>query len=230
MFLDEARMTIQPLGNQKWQVNIGGGYKPDYRTSFDTQTVGVCIQSVENDLKCELRYQLDKQKQPLDMVSAYMYYHPLKKYIHATLLKPGEFDVIIDPAEFVLDPKWNVFPKKFIGHVEVLEHPKDNARFWWKTQAFQLEPGTAWEEEMLKPAWRLGDDIYNTPLLVAKYMAASMTHKDYSDKKGLAKRILDLNVLKIIERGEGDYPHYGMIAHVQAGEITRHYRLPDLQK
>ena len=230
MFLDEARMSIKPLGNQKWLVNIGGGYTPDYHTSFDTQTVGVCIQSVEDDLKCELRYQLDKEKQPLDMVSAYMYYHPLKKYIHATLVEPGDFDVTIDPTEFVFDPNWNIFSKKFIGHVEVLEHPKDHARFWWKTQAFQLAHGTEFEEELVKPAWKLGDDMYHPLLPIAEYMATSMTYKDYSDKKGLAKRILDMNVLEIVDKGECEYPHYGMIARVKAGEFTRRYRLSALQK
>ena len=73
MFLDEARMNIQPLDNQKWLVKIGGGCILDYPTSFPTNSVDVCLHSVEADLECELRYQLDCQKQPLDMVSAYMY-------------------------------------------------------------------------------------------------------------------------------------------------------------
>ena len=228
MLLDEARMSIEPLDNQKWAVRIRGGYRPDYRTSFNAQTVGTCIQSVEEDLKCELRYQLDREKQPLDMVSAYMYYHPLKKYIHATLVKPGDFNVTIDPVEFVFDPNWNVFPKRFIGHVEPLEH--GYARFWWKTQAFQLAPGTEFAEEIVNPNWRLGDDAYRPSRMIARYMAASMTYKDYSDKKGLARQILNMNVLEIIDKGEWEYPHHGMIARVKAGEFTRRYRRSALQK
>lgn len=230
MFLDEARMNIQPLGNQKWLVKIGGGYKPDYRTSFPTNSVDVCLHSVEADLECELRYQLDKQKQPLDLVSAYMYYHPLANYIHARVIEDGDFDVTVDPTEFTFDPNWNVFPKKFVGHVEPLEHPKDNARFWWETQAFQLVPGTDFETELCKPNWRLGDDIHHPLLMTAKYMAREMTSAGYSDKKGLAKKILETNTIEIIEKGDIEYPHYGMIVHVQAGEIRRHYRLPDQQK
>ena len=230
MILDEAKMSIQPLDDEKWLVNIGGGYKPHYYTSFDTKSVGTCVRSVEEDLQCELRYQLDSRNKPLDMVSAYMYYHPLRKYIHADLHKPGEFGVTIDPVKFVFDPKWNTFPKRFIGHISPVEHSKKNARFWWKTQAFQLEPGTDFAEEMTRPTCYLGDTRLQLSRLVAEYMVVAMTRKDYAYKKTLAKRILDLNVLEIIDKGDYDYPHYGMVARVQAGELTIRHKISDLQK